>query len=72
MKIVLLDDIINVGEAGEIVEVKNGYARNWLIPQQLAQRATKDAINRVELIKRADESRHGKPSFRCGDQCDDR
>lgn len=57
MKIVLLDDIINIGEAGEIVEVKNGYARNWLIPQQLAQRATKDAINKVELIKRAAEAK---------------
>lgn len=57
MKIVLLDDIVNIGEAGEIVEVKNGYARNWLIPQQLAQRATKDAINRVELIKRGAEAK---------------
>ena len=37
MKIVLLDDVINVGEAGEIVEVKNGYARNFLIPRQLAE-----------------------------------
>jgi large subunit ribosomal protein L9 len=67
MKIVLLDDIVNVGEAGEIVEVKNGYARNWLIPQRLAQRATKDAINKVELIKRgAETKRAGRMSEAAG------
>jgi large subunit ribosomal protein L9 len=53
MKIVLLDDLVNVGQAGEIVEVRNGYARNYLLPKKLAERATKDALNRVMLIKRA-------------------
>ena len=57
MKIVLLDDILNVGEAGEVVNVKDGYARNYLIPRRLAERATKDALNRVELIKRAAEAK---------------
>jgi large subunit ribosomal protein L9 len=60
MKIVLLDDLVNVGEAGEIVDVKNGYARNWLIPQRLAERATADAINRINLIKRAAEAKRAK------------
>src|SRR5687768_8501847 len=53
MRIVLLDDISGLGEAGSIVEVKNGYARNWLLPRRLAERATADAINRVTLIQRA-------------------
>ena len=57
MRIVLLDDLANVGNAGEVVEVKNGYARNWLIPQKLAERATTDALNRVNLIKRAAEAK---------------
>ena len=57
MRIVLLDDLANVGSAGEVVEVKNGYARNWLIPQKLAERATVDALNRVNLIKRAAEAK---------------
>lgn len=57
MKIVLLDDIVNVGEAGDLVEVKRGYARNYLIPQRLAEPATKDALNRLELIKRAGEAK---------------
>lgn len=53
MKIVLLDDIVNLGEAGTIAEVKDGYARNYLIPKRLAQMATKDSLNRIGLIKRA-------------------
>lgn len=53
MKIVLLDDIVNIGEAGTVAEVKDGYARNYLIPKRLAQMATKDSLNRIGLIKRA-------------------
>lgn len=60
MKVVLLDDVLNVGEAGEVVEVKNGYGRNYLIPQRLAERATKDAMNRVELIRRAAETKRAR------------
>jgi large subunit ribosomal protein L9 len=60
MKVVLLDDVINVGEAGELVDVKNGYARNYLIPQRLAERATKDVLNRLELIKRAAETKRAR------------
>jgi large subunit ribosomal protein L9 len=57
MRIVLLDDLAGVGNAGDTVEVKNGYARNWLLPQGLAERATKDAINRVTLIRKAGEAK---------------
>lgn len=60
MKVVLLDDIVNVGEAGDLVEVKNGYARNYLIPQRLAEAATKDALNRLALIKRAGEAKRAR------------
>jgi large subunit ribosomal protein L9 len=57
MKIVLLDDLPGTGNAGEVVTVKNGYARNWLIPQGIGARATADALNRIGLIKRAAESK---------------
>lgn len=57
MRIVLLDDLAGVGNAGDVVEVKNGHARNWLLPQGLAERATKDAINRVNLIRKAGEAK---------------
>ncbi len=60
MKIVLLDDLVNVGQAGEIVEVRNGYARNYLLPKGLAERATADALNRIKLIKRAAEVKRAK------------
>jgi len=53
MKVVLLDDIVNLGDAGSIVEVKDGYARNFLIPRSFAYPATKDALNSIELIRRA-------------------
>ena len=49
-KIVLTQDVANVGNAGEIVEVRPGYARNFLIPQNLAIPATKGALKQAELI----------------------
>ena len=60
MKIVLLDDLVNVGMAGEIVEVRNGYARNYLLPKGLAERATADSMNRITLIKRAADVKRAK------------
>jgi large subunit ribosomal protein L9 len=57
MRVILLDDVPNLGEAGIILEVKNGYARNFLIPRKMAELATRDAVNRLELIKRAAESK---------------
>nr|MDQ3023251.1 50S ribosomal protein L9 [bacterium] len=60
MRVVLLDDIAGLGEAGAIVEVKNGFARNWLLPKRLAERATADAINRVTLIQRAAEVKRAR------------
>jgi large subunit ribosomal protein L9 len=60
MRVVLLDDIAGLGDAGAIVEVKNGYARNWLLPKRLAERATADAINRVTLIQRAAEVKRAR------------
>ena len=40
MQIILLDKVVNLGNLGEIVKVKDGYARNFLIPQGRARRAT--------------------------------
>lgn len=57
MKVILLDDLPNLGEAGNLVSVKDGYARNYLLPRRLAELATKDALNRVGLIKRAAEAK---------------
>jgi len=50
MEVILLDDVVNLGHEGDVVEVADGYGRNYLIPQQLAVRATKG--NRKELDQR--------------------
>jgi large subunit ribosomal protein L9 len=48
MKLILKQDVANVGDRGEIVEVKDGYGRNFLIPQGLATFASKSAIKSSE------------------------
>jgi len=53
MQIILLEKVVNVGNLGEVVKVKDGYARNFLIPQRLARRATATAIAEFE-VKRAE------------------
>lgn len=58
MQIILLDKVVNLGALGDVVKVKDGYARNFLIPSGHARRATQTAIaefeaRRVELEKAA-------------------
>jgi len=54
MQIILMEKMVNLGQLGDVVKVKNGYARNFLIPQGKAKRATESnvaefAVRRVEL-----------------------
>ena len=51
MKIILKENIDKLGVAGELVTVKDGYGRNYLIPQKKAVLATKGAIDELELMK---------------------
>ncbi|SRR5450830_514573 len=60
MQVILLEKVVNLGALGEVVRVKDGYARNFLIPQRMARRATATAIaefeaKRAELEKAAAE-----------------
>jgi len=57
MKIILTHDVPNLGTPGEIVEVKDGYGRNYLLPQGLAIGWTKGAEKQVVAIKRARQAR---------------
>lgn len=50
MQIILMEKVANVGQLGDVVKVKNGYARNFLIPQGMAKRAT--AANMAEFEAR--------------------
>jgi len=53
MQIILLEKVVNVGNLGDVVKVKDGYARNFLIPQKKARRATQSAVAEFE-VKRAE------------------
>jgi large subunit ribosomal protein L9 len=53
MQIILLEKVVNLGNLGDVVNVKNGYARNFLIPRRAARRATAEAIKEFE-VKRAE------------------
>ena len=60
MQIILLEKVVNLGNLGDVVKVKAGYARNFLIPQRKAKRATPAAMaefeaRRAELEKAAAE-----------------
>lgn len=48
MQIILLDKVVNLGALGDVVKVKDGYARNFLIPSGRARRATQSAIAEFE------------------------
>jgi large subunit ribosomal protein L9 len=56
MQVILLEKVVNLGQLGDVVRVKDGFARNFLIPQGMARRATETAIadfqaRRAELEK---------------------
>ena len=52
MKIILKKEVASLGEAGDVVEVKSGYGRNYLIPQGFACAATPSALTQLEETKR--------------------
>ena len=57
MKLILTHEVSNLGEPGDIVDVKDGYGRNYLLPRQFAIRWTKGAARQVESIKAARDAR---------------
>ena len=48
MQVILLEKLVNLGNLGEVVRVRDGYARNFLIPQKKARRATEAALKEFE------------------------
>ena len=57
MEVILRDDVPNLGQVGDLVKVKNGYARNFLIPQGLAYQATEANKRRIEGERKQREIR---------------
>ncbi len=64
MQVILMEKVVNLGALGDVVKVKDGFARNFLIPQGKAKRATKQNLaefetRRVDLEKKANEQLTG-------------
>jgi large subunit ribosomal protein L9 len=57
MKLILTQEVENLGNPGDIVEVKDGYGRNFLVPRGLAIGWTKGAEKQIQTIKRARDAR---------------
>ncbi len=58
--VVLTEDLSNIGKSGELVRVRPGYARNYLIPRGLAISATAENVSRIEHEKKVVEARNAK------------
>ena len=52
MKVVLRDDVENLGHKGDVVDVADGYARNYLVPRGLAMKATRGVVAQAEAMRR--------------------
>lgn len=57
MKVILLQDVKGQGKKGQLLEVSDGYARNYMLPRKLAMEATADAINTMRMNDRAVQER---------------
>lgn len=57
MKVILRKDVENLGEMGDVVTVKDGFARNYLIPREMAYFASEGAVKRLEVEKKQYEKR---------------
>jgi large subunit ribosomal protein L9 len=60
MEVLLLKSVEQLGEAGDIKRVADGYARNYLIPRGLATTATSGAIKKAEQLRQAEDHRQAK------------
>ena len=57
MKVILLQDVKGKGKKGQMIEVSDGYARNFMLPRKLAIEATADAINTMKMNDKATQER---------------
>ena len=67
MRVIFLEDIPNQGNAGDLKNVADGYARNYLIPKGLATVATAEDMKRIERIKRAGDERRVRETEKLND-----
>lgn len=60
MKVILLEDIKGTGKKGQVIDVSDGYARNFLLPRKLCKEATKANINELEIKTKSLEGKAEK------------
>ena len=60
MKVILTQDVRGKGKRGQMIEVSDGYARNFLLPKKLAQEATADNVNTMRMNDKALAERQAK------------
>ena len=60
MKVILLQDVKGKGKKGQMIEVSDGYARNFMLPKKIAIEATTDAINTMRMNDKATQERIAK------------
>lgn len=60
MKVILLTDVKGKGKKGQMLEVSDGYARNYMLPRKLAIEATPDAINTMRMNDKATQERQAR------------
>ena len=60
MKVILLQDVKGQGKRGQLVDVSDGYARNFLLPRKLAQEATADNVNTMKMNDKALQEKRQK------------
>jgi large subunit ribosomal protein L9 len=60
MKVILKQDVDNLGDAGDIVDVADGYGNNYLVPRGLAMRASRGAVKDAEVIRTARMKREAR------------
>ena len=60
MKVILLQDVRGKGKKGQMLEVSDGYARNYMLPRKIAVEATADAVNTMRMNDKATQERIAK------------
>jgi large subunit ribosomal protein L9 len=64
MKVILLSDVYKHGVAGEVIEVADGFARNWLLPKKLALKATPEALQQQDTLRAQADARRAQLEHR--------
>ncbi|MCI6729816.1 MAG: 50S ribosomal protein L9 [Candidatus Faecousia sp.] len=67
MKVILLQDVRGKGKKGQMLEVSDGYARNYMLPRKIAMEATPDAINTMRMNDKATQERQARERAEAAD-----